>query len=294
MNIFTVLTAIYCFTSYDKLTYCKSLWIKVSAKCKCKWKGRCKTVLHSNCRGIQPEKYKFLHFGAITLWHCWNTPKPIAQAHKRHAHPLLFSSHVNKWVLTGITFQSPQRIFTIHTCGYVLEHCRLASFHTLHDSYGCSTPLKSRTERSLLISGSVQFTASLHRRILDRKQIKLCWYYRINWRSIGILRETVVYSKPSAGSGGDVWSVLRQPCKVTASPSGALMGRCLAQGNLDTLTCNLAWLPANPLYLLTHCCPTVTRSWAAKLTVQILVTMYTEPHAGHVPLQGKTACVKAV
>ena len=33
MNIFTVLTAIYCFTAYDKCTYCKSLWVKASAKC---------------------------------------------------------------------------------------------------------------------------------------------------------------------------------------------------------------------------------------------------------------------
>ena len=28
----------YCFTSYDKCTYCKSLWMKASAKCpKCKF-----------------------------------------------------------------------------------------------------------------------------------------------------------------------------------------------------------------------------------------------------------------
>ena len=37
MNIFTVPTAMYCLTSYDKCTYCKSLWIKAPAKCpKCK------------------------------------------------------------------------------------------------------------------------------------------------------------------------------------------------------------------------------------------------------------------
>ena len=34
--IFTVVTAIYCFTSYDKCTFCKSFCIKVSAKCTCK------------------------------------------------------------------------------------------------------------------------------------------------------------------------------------------------------------------------------------------------------------------
>ena len=28
-------SAIYCFTSYDKCTYCKSLWMKASAKCRC-------------------------------------------------------------------------------------------------------------------------------------------------------------------------------------------------------------------------------------------------------------------
>ena len=39
MNIFTAPTAIYCFTSYDKCTYCKLLWIKASGKCpKCKCK----------------------------------------------------------------------------------------------------------------------------------------------------------------------------------------------------------------------------------------------------------------
>ena len=44
MKIFTVLTAIYCCTSYDKCTYCKSLWIKASAKCpKCKCK--CKKII---------------------------------------------------------------------------------------------------------------------------------------------------------------------------------------------------------------------------------------------------------
>ena len=32
MNIVTVQTAIYCFTSDDRCTYCKSLWIKASAK----------------------------------------------------------------------------------------------------------------------------------------------------------------------------------------------------------------------------------------------------------------------
>ena len=37
-NIFTVPPAIYCFTSSDKSTYCKSLWIKASVKCpKCKY-----------------------------------------------------------------------------------------------------------------------------------------------------------------------------------------------------------------------------------------------------------------
>ena len=37
MNIFTVPIAIYCGTSYDKCTYCKSLWMNASAKCpKCK------------------------------------------------------------------------------------------------------------------------------------------------------------------------------------------------------------------------------------------------------------------
>ena len=39
MNIFTVPIAMYWDTSYDKCTYCKSLWIKASAKCpKCKCK----------------------------------------------------------------------------------------------------------------------------------------------------------------------------------------------------------------------------------------------------------------
>ena len=39
LNILTVPTAIYCCTSYDKCTYCKSLWIKASATCpKCKRK----------------------------------------------------------------------------------------------------------------------------------------------------------------------------------------------------------------------------------------------------------------
>ena len=33
MNIFTAPIAMYCGTSYDKCTYCKSLWIKASAKC---------------------------------------------------------------------------------------------------------------------------------------------------------------------------------------------------------------------------------------------------------------------
>ena len=50
MNIFTVPIAMYCDT-YDKCTYCKSLWIKASAKrpkckCKCKYwdeKSRCST-----------------------------------------------------------------------------------------------------------------------------------------------------------------------------------------------------------------------------------------------------------
>ena len=35
MNIFTVPTTIYCGTSYDKCTYCKSLWIKASAEFSC-------------------------------------------------------------------------------------------------------------------------------------------------------------------------------------------------------------------------------------------------------------------
>ena len=39
MNILTALAAIYCFTSCDKLIYCKSLWIKASDNCpKCKYK----------------------------------------------------------------------------------------------------------------------------------------------------------------------------------------------------------------------------------------------------------------
>ena len=43
LNIFTVPTEIYRGTSYDKCTYCKSLWIKASAKhpeCKRKRNGR--------------------------------------------------------------------------------------------------------------------------------------------------------------------------------------------------------------------------------------------------------------
>ena len=36
MKIFTALTAICCFISYVKCTFCKSLWIKASNKCKCK------------------------------------------------------------------------------------------------------------------------------------------------------------------------------------------------------------------------------------------------------------------
>jgi hypothetical protein len=46
MNILTVPTAIYCCTSYDKCTYCKSLWIKASAKC-----PKCKCLIRSVDKG---------------------------------------------------------------------------------------------------------------------------------------------------------------------------------------------------------------------------------------------------
>ena len=68
-------TAIYCFTFYDKCTYCKLLWIKASAechKCKCEWSksargGISAAAVTVDCFGLTTDSMKAERAELITI-----------------------------------------------------------------------------------------------------------------------------------------------------------------------------------------------------------------------------------